>query len=376
MLRQERTKSAYFVMSAIGISFLLSLALLQMFFALLILLWLFEPLNRKNFKLEKIEYYFLFFLGVRLASIFFSEYFELSKHAFYKDALFYTGLFPLVYYVKQFSSEQKKNILLIFLSASVLVSLIGIGKFALGIKPRAESIVSGYATFSTFLLPGLALYFSFFSELKKRTNAWWITLGGMTLFLAIILALGRADLAIAVLLLLFGMLLKKMEWKYFLPMVLLAITLSYVAFQINTSEIQVRVQQPTTMSDRDILWGTAFDLAGKHPLLGFGPRTFDKVFSKRNLLSDKDVGSWHNDYITIYLESGIVGFLSLLLLLVEIVRTGFKKFYRSNDWRWGVFFSLVALILSAGLSGFLNNPILSLLFVFLLSFFVVEQATV
>src|SRR3989339_1480381 len=311
---RDKSQIAFYLICAIAASFLLSLVLLQLFTFLLIVLWILESNSEKKKMLGNIEIYFLAFVCVRILSIFFSEHFALSIHAIYKDALYYIGFFALSFYLHSFSNEKKTQILKIFLSFSLIVGVIGITKFVFGIKPRAESIVSGYASFSTFLLAGLAIYFSFFNELKKKINPWLVSSGGMLILLAIMLALGRADLGIAIAIFVLALLQKKIILKYLLPIIVVTAVLSFFSFQQNSSEIKVRVSQPATMSDRDILWKSAFQLSGEHPLLGFGPRTFEKIFPNRDLLLDKGVGGWHNDYFTMYLESGIIGLLIFLFL--------------------------------------------------------------
>jgi O-antigen ligase len=360
---------AFYLIGAITASFLLSLVLLQLFTFLLIVIWILEPNSEKKKAFGGIEICFLVFVCIRILSIFFSEHFELSVHALYKDALYFTGLFAMSFYLKSFSSERKIKILEIFLLFSIVVSIIGISKFLFGIKPRAESIVSGYASFSTFLLAGLAIYFSFFSCLKKRFNPWLLSFGGIVILLAIVLALGRADLGIAAAIITIAAIQKKIQLKYLIPIIGMTAVLSFFSFQQNSSEIKVRISKPATMSDRDILWKSALQLSWEHPLLGFGPRTFEKIFPNRDLLLDKGVGGWHNDYFTVYLESGIFGLLIFLFLFFQIIKNGFQKLLFTNHWQWGIYISLIALFLSAAMSGFINNPILSLLFVFLLAYF-------
>lgn len=358
----------YFFIAGIAISFLLSLVLLQLFTFLLVITWLADS-KKNKLALNRIGFIFFAFISIRIISIVFSEYFLLSVHALYKDALYSIGFFAMASYIKSFSNNQRKNILELFLLFSVIVSLVGITKFMLGIKPRAESIVSGYATFSTYLLAGIAIFFSFFSDLKKRINPWFLVVSGILILLAIVLALSRADLGIAIAIVFLAALQKKMEWKYLLPVLFLTAILSLFSFQQNSGEIKSRLSQPATMSQRDVLWKSAFQLAGEHPLIGFGPRTFEKIFPNRDQLSDKGVGGWHNDYLTVYLESGIVGLMVFLLLIYQIVKKGYQKFLFTDNWNWGIFISIIALLLSAGMSGFINNPILSLLFVFMLAFF-------
>lgn len=358
----------YFFIAGIAISFLLSLVLLQLFTFLLVITWLADS-KKNKLALNRIGFIFFAFISIRIISIVFSEYFLLSVHALYKDALYSIGFFAMASYIKSFSNNQRKNILELFLLFSVIVSLVGITKFMLGIKPRAESIVSGYATFSTYLLAGIAIFFSFFSDLKKRINPWFLVVSGILILLAIVLALSRADLGIAIAIVFLAALQKKMEWKYLLPVLFLTAILSLFSFQQNSGEIKSRLSQPATMSQRDVLWKSAFQLADEHPLIGFGPRTFEKIFPNRDQLSDKGVGGWHNDYLTVYLESGIVGLMVFLLLIYQIVKKGYQKFLFTDKWNWGIFISIIALLLSAGMSGFINNPILSLLFVFMLAFF-------
>lgn len=362
------TSLPYFFIAGIAISFLLSLVLLQLFTFLLVITWLADS-KKNKLALNRIGFILFAFILIRIISIVFSEYFLLSVHALYKDALYSIGFFAMASYIKSFSNNQRKNILELFLLFSVIVSLVGITKFMLGIKPRAESIVSGYATFSTYLLAGIAIFFSFFSDLKKRINPWFLVVSGIIILLAIVLALSRADLGIAIAIVFLAVLQKKMEWKYLLPVLFLTAILSLFSFQQNSGEIKSRLSQPATMSQRDVLWKSAFQLAGEHPLIGFGPRTFEKIFPNRDQLSDKGVGGWHNDYLTVYLESGIVGLMVFLLLIYQIIKKGYQKFLFTDNWNWGIFISIIALLLSAGMSGFINNPILSLLFVFMLAFF-------
>lgn len=168
MIFRDKSQIAFYLISAIAASFLLSLVLLQLFTFLLILLWILEPNNEKKKVFGSIEIYFLAFVCFRVLSIFFSEHFALSIHALYKDALYYVGFFALSFYLHSFTSDKKTKILEIFLSFALIVAIIGIAKFVFGLKPRAESIVSGYASFSTFLLAGLAIYFSLFGDLKRK----------------------------------------------------------------------------------------------------------------------------------------------------------------------------------------------------------------
>jgi len=69
------------------------------------------------------------------------------------------------------------------------------------------------------------------------------------------------------------------------------------------------------MSYRDVLWRGAAMIGFEHPVIGFGPRTFRGIFPLMSELGDKKIGSWHNDFIQVYMESGLVGLVPLLWLV-------------------------------------------------------------
>jgi O-antigen ligase len=68
-------------------------------------------------------------------------------------------------------------------------------------------------------------------------------------------------------------------------------------------------------SGRAVLWSTAWEMRAEHPLTGFGPRTFRSIFPAFDRLADKGVSSWHNDYVQVYMDSGLVALLPFLALI-------------------------------------------------------------
>jgi hypothetical protein len=96
-------KIIFYLVASFLASFLISLALLQLFAALLFLMWLFE-----KDKLKATDSFFYIMIGfglVRLTSIFFSEFFNSSLIAVQKELLFYTTLAALFFYLKTLSRE-------------------------------------------------------------------------------------------------------------------------------------------------------------------------------------------------------------------------------------------------------------------------------
>jgi O-antigen ligase len=70
----------------------------------------------------------------------------------------------------------------------------------------------------------------------------------------------------------------------------------------------------------------------KKPVLGWGLGTFPIVFPQfRSFYSDKSVNHAHNDYLQLVVETGILGFLTMLWFLTLTIRGALKKL---GDWSW------------------------------------------
>jgi O-antigen ligase len=349
--------------------------LFQIFAVLLIVLWLLEKNKNKLLAFDKISLLFFIFIFIRVLSVIFSDYHDSSIPMLYKDGIFFLSFYSMCFYLKVFSEKKIKIIAFTFVIAAMAVALIGLIKFNLGLVRRAESFSSGYVAYSLYLLAclgfGLLLY-NFITK-KKYAAAW--TAGIAIIFSGIAASLGRTNIVLAVLVFLVSLFHLKINKWFSLGIVLLSVIVVFVSFQLNTKEIKGRIEQPTMMSDRDILWGNAKELISKfeHPLIGYGPRTFDKIFTVRDKLQDVNVGSWHNDYIQLYLESGILGLLSYLLLISFSLFVAFKYLIRKRVRNFerilltGSMVSIIALILAAVTSGFINSPLIPVVLAFFLA---------
>ena len=74
------------------------------------------------------------------------------------------------------------------------------------------------------------------------------------------------------------------------------------------------------MEGRDTIWRGALMLIGEHPFVGFGPRTFLSVFPLFDQMTVRGVSSWHNDYLQVYMESGLLGLLPLMWLVWTVIK--------------------------------------------------------
>ncbi len=367
--------SLYLFIATIS-SFLISLFLLQLFAGLLVLVYLMEPVKSKKLVFDNIFYLFFAFVLIRILAALLSEYPGSSNQVFYKDALFFLSFFAFAFYLKTFNGKNIKTVSDFFVLAGIVVAIIGLTLFMLNKVSRAESFTSGYSTFSSYLLVVFSFGIIVFKNLS-RENVKTLMAVGLALILAgIITSMGRTNIAIAAVIFIAGIFIAKIRIKYILIIVILTSAISWTAFNINYTEVNLRIKQPAALSDRDILLNAAEELffEFEHPLLGYGPRTFNDVFTYREQLTDKGAGSWHNDFIQVYFESGMLGLLSFLLIIFYPISAALifirkKKVKGSNLYLLcGAVLGEFALVLSALTAGFVNSPVLSVLFAFLIAF--------
>ena len=369
------TRLPFYLTIATISSFLLSLFLLQLFAGLLVLAWLFEA-NKNKFKaIDTISYIFIVFVLIRILSALFSDYPDSSNQIYYKDLLFFLSFFAFGYYLKVFDESKLRTIYYAFIIAAIIVACVGLTKFLTGNAERAESFTSGYATFSSYLVSLIGFALIFFRLIKTKQQKFLLATGIVLILSGIVTSLGRTNIVIAILILIVGIVAIKIKIRYAIVLFLLTIGISWFSFQLNVKEINKRIETPAQLSDRDVLFGTAKELFMKFekPIIGYGPRTFHDIFTNRKQISDKGVGSWHNDFIQVYFESGFLGLAAFLVIIFLPLIKALKclKDCRLSEERKyiliGAVLGLVGLVLSALTAGFVNSPVLSVLFVFFIT---------
>ncbi|MBS4034725.1 MAG: O-antigen ligase family protein [Ignavibacterium sp.] len=362
------------LIAGLSISYVLSLFLLQLFAVSIFLLWLFEKNSEKKKAFDKLTFIIIAFGVIRLLSIFFSEYPASSNESLYKEALFYISFAALHFYLKTFDKKIFSSVVLLFILGAGINALIAIVKFNFSIDERAQSFSSGYAAFSSYILAALGLALFYRQSIHKKYNDYlWAVILSM-LIAALITSLGRTNIALATVIILTAIVLKQFSFKVISAVLVLTVLLTLLSFSNNkTSSLQSRVESPTQLSDRDIIFKGAEELAFEHPVLGFGPRTFHDIFPFKDEFADKGIGTWHNDFLQVYFESGVLGLIVFLILIfylfyVSIINIRSKKL--DKDYKKiaaGVFAAIFLLTASGLTAGFITSPVLSIVFVFLIT---------
>jgi O-antigen ligase len=367
-------KIIFTLLSLLAISFVLSLFVMQLAAALIFILWIFEKKSEKKKAFDTIVAFVLIFGLVRLITIFLSEFPQSSYESLYKEALFYTTAVSVPFYLKTLQKKKVTELMLVFILGAVVISIIGSTRFFIGEVERAQSFSSSYTVFSGYLLTAFVSALFFPKQNKNFSQDFFWALVYSILFLGLLTSLGRANIAIALLIFLSAIFLKQISLKQII--VLLVITaISFGVYSLRPSKaIGERVENITQLSDRDIIWQGAREILFEHPFFGYGPRTFQQVFPLKEKFADKGIGGWHNDFLQIYFESGIAGLLSFIILLYVIIKTSVNQIRnKKTDAEFkslsaSVLASVIALLISSMFAGFITSVVLSIVLVFLISF--------
>ena len=359
----------FYLIIATACSFVFSLFLLQVFVGAVAVLWLFEKNIEKKKAFDIITVAIITFGIIRLTTIFFSEYPKESYEAIYKEALFYFFFFSANFYLKIFSSEKRLTIIRIFLVAAIAASLTGVISFNLNLVERAQSFSSGYTVYSSYLLAALPVLIFIPFDKNRNRDKYYNVIGIIIIMLGIITSLGRTSIALAILFIIIGVILKKIKIGHLLIIIFFVSLFSLLSFHNNSQQINGRIDNPIGFSDRDILYKGAHEIMFSHPLLGFGPRTFINIFPLFNEIRDKGIGGWHNEFLQLYFDSGIIGLLAFIFLITVIYYVGIKllKLRKNSDIILGLLLAVSSFVLSAFTSGFITSSVLSILFVLIIT---------
>ncbi len=357
----------------LSISFVLSLFVMQLAAGLLFFLWLFEKYEERKKSFDHIIAFILVFGLIRLISIFLSEYPQSSYESLYKEGLFYTSAAAISFYLKTLDKKYILNLMFAFIIGAVIMSLVGNVRYFLNQVERAQAFTSSYAVFSSYLLAAFSL--ALFYPKKTKGNSQIILWSAVyiIILIGIVTSLGRANIAIALLILVSAILFKQIPLKQIIILGIFFLIGALIYIYNPPASMEQRVENITQLSDRDIIWQGAKEISLTHPLLGYGPRTFHQVFPFKEKFDDKGIGGWHNDFLQIYFESGIAGVISLIVLLFVILKTSFNQLKNKKtdaelkSLSASVLAAVMALLLSALFAGFITSVVLSIVFVFLIS---------
>lgn len=111
-------------------------------------------------------------------------------------------------------------------------------------------------------------------------------------------------------------------------------------------------------------WGCAIRMFHERPVLGYGPGTYMFQYAKYQLKKDRtiistnagDGGNAHSEYLGPLSESGVLGLVTFLILIVTVFYTAVHTWTRLTDRRLkGIVLAALIALVTYYIHGFLNN---------------------
>ncbi|MES2803310.1 MAG: O-antigen ligase family protein [Bdellovibrionota bacterium] len=302
--------------------------------------------------------------------------------------------------VQIFSHEHSlKKLASCFVICAFLMSLYGILQHFGGdpikwwvyasMEERALSTMGQSVGYGTVLGCCLPLCFAFFitSQNRKKAILWAIPFICMNLgilysgsrlpilayFIVMVIFLGF--LAI------FKRKLPTISWKR-IGVAYLIIVLANVAYftepGFNSLKQKLEIQElKNGYGTRFIVWGTAFEMWKKHPILGVGPENFGEEFNHIQTVEQNYGESWnliwhkaHNEFIHYLATTGVVGFGAYLWLIILMFIPVFRILFRKEqEWNADYVFAVALLggfgyLLATHMTAFSFIPTLMFFYLF------------
>ena len=221
-------------------------------------------------------------------------------------------------------------------------------------------------------LMGLFILFFMAATVFSYTRAAWVSLiGGFFVWLAIRFRIRFEILAIsaAVLVTLFFV---------FRPQILMQLEENR---QRSSGDLAEHVQSIANITtdqsnlERINRWSCAYRMWKERPVFGFGPGTyqfeygrFQRSYEKTDISTDFGTrGTAHSEYLGPLSESGLLGMVSILLVIITTLMTGIRVYIRTKSRRiklfsMGVIIGLVTYYIHGILNNFLDTDKSSALF--------------
>ena len=292
---------------------------------------------------------------------------------------------------KIFSDEKKmEKYVWLYLAGFLVVIFYAIFRhwgYGLLNKQAAHFVVVPFYNDHTSYGAALAMYlpFAIFFALsrhysqKVKTMAWIVT--GI-LFIAFVLSYSRAAwLSMMIALMVWAIIKLKIRFQpvFITVVVFLALVFSFqtqivMYLERNSDESSSNLTEhfssmtniSTDASNLERLnrWSCALRMFEERPVFGYGPGTYMFQYAKYQLKKDRtiistnagDGGNAHSEYLGPLSESGILGLITFLILIITVLYTGVHTWSRLTDKRLkGLILAAIVGLVTYYIHGFLNN---------------------
>ncbi|WP_372947350.1 O-antigen ligase family protein [Mariniphaga sp.] len=254
-------------------------------------------------------------------------------------------------------------------------------------KQAAHYVVVPFYNDHTSYGAALAMYlpFTVFFALSRqysqkiKTVAWIVS--GI-LFIAFVLSYSRAAwLSMMVALVVWTIIKLKIRFQpiFITAVIVLALIFSFQAQIVmflernsdeSSSNLTEHFSSMTNIStdasnlERLNRWSCALRMFEERPVFGYGPGTYMFQYAKYQLKKDRtiistnagDGGNAHSEYLGPLSESGVLGLVTFLILMITVLYTGIHTWTRLKDSRLkGIVLAAIIGLVTYYIHGFLNN---------------------
>jgi O-antigen ligase len=404
------SKYSTYILASIIPFLAISIFISDLIFSFYSLLFLFYAIKTKFSFVKKNKFYllFLYFYIVCILSSLFSEnvIFSLKSSLFYIRAFFFLGL--ISYLVEE--NPEIKDIFYKFLFITffiiIIFGLIEYNNFyhkpdhKLHDHPiRLNLFITNEGKLGSYLsrLYGLLLAFYFYRNSKCKFENYSFFLLSILVFITVFLSGERTSFFfISLFLFLCFFLLNgiKLETKILMSVLFL---FSIVTITIYNEKIRVRMflddnNKLEISKDKVIIftpqhtghYKVAYKMFVTKPFLGHGPRMFRVLCSDDKFNNNENKSGCashpHNNYLQLLAETGILGFLFLIICLFYIVYSIFSIFIKNffsknknlNNYQISLILTLFITLWPFSPSGNFFNNWLTIIYTFPLAFYISE----
>ncbi len=304
---------------------------------------------------------FLYILGTLVTS-FFCEY---SSHAFksIQEIWQIIMLYMLLDVADEKYINKLVNVLFLF---TFLTSVYGIWQFFYGqdlIRGRSlhpfgtgsefYTIKGGFGNSLTqggYVMMMALLGLSLINHYRKNIKMFWYYIIGTSVIIFNVFACGARSAGVGFVagLLLWGFL--KSKKMFIIIMIILIGVGSVLYYNVSAFKSNVDSFKKIHRSYRWQIWYVAVSMIKDHPIIGVGHGNFIKHYDKykKEEYWRKRMGHPHNDYLSIYLTTGLIGFIGYILLWFLIIKKGTTEIINKKNYAAGLI-SGIAAFLVAGL---------------------------
>ncbi len=331
----------------------------------------FQKRLKKIFFRNKLLFYgiLLLVLGALAASVLSVDLrvsFGLFKAYFIDPLLFFTVFISVVL------KEDIKKVVVVFLASGIGVSLVSIIYFLSG-KLTYDGRLEGFFNSPNFLAMSLSpvilfLVWVLFSKYKYFASklVWFSVLVLVVIPFLLTYSYGAFLGVFVALVLIIGLSQVSIKVKFASILALLVISFSLFLFQADnekTKSFLIKNDRSSLVS-RNMIWSASSQILKDNYIFGIGPGMFQKYYLAYQNKFKEPYLEWavpypHNIFLSFWIQTGIIGFLGFLLILIWIIKVYIKsssKTILDRDFEKSVNVLVLAFFVYFLMHGLLDTP--------------------